>query len=64
MKRKQRKIMTISVVVLWVSAAISVGLVPLQRDFDWSSFSYPVVIVAAALAITIAWWSSKDDKTD
>ena len=50
--------------VLWVSAVISVGLVPLQRDFDWSSFVSPGVIVAAALAITVAWWSSKDDKTD
>ena len=28
----------IALAVLWVSAVISVGLVPLQRDFDWSSF--------------------------
>ena len=64
MNRKQRKIMTISMVVLWISTVVSVGLVPLQRDFDWSSFGPPGVMLAVALSMTIAWWSSKDDKTD
>ena len=60
----KRKYWLIVLAVIWVSAVISVGLVPLQRDFDWSSFVSPGVMVAAALVITIAWWSSKDDKTD
>ena len=60
----KRKYWLIVLAVLWVSAAISVGLVPLQRDFDWSSFASPGITVAAALTITVAWWLSKDDKTD
>ena len=64
MKRKERKVMTISVVLLWVFTVVSVGLVPLQRDFDWTSFGQPGVMLAVALTMTIVWWSSKDDKTD
>ena len=60
----KRKYWLIVLAVLWVSAVISVGLVPFQRDFDWSSFVSPGVIVAAALVITVVWWSSKDDRTD
>ena len=64
MNRKHRKVMTISVVLLWIFTAISVGLVPLQRDFDWSSFGTPGVMLAVALTMTIVWWALKDDITD
>ena len=60
----KRKYWLITLVVLWVGAVISVGLVPWQRDFDWSSFASPGLILVGALVITVAWWKSKDDKTD
>ena len=48
MNRKERKVMTISVVLLWVFTVVSVVLVPLQRDFDWTSFGPPGVMLAVA----------------
>ena len=60
----KRKCWLIVLAVLWVSVVVSVGLVPLQRDFDWSSLVTPGIMVVVALVITLAWWMSKDDKTD
>ena len=60
----KRKYWLIVLVVLWVAAVTSAGLVPWQRDFDWSSFVAPGLMLVVALVITVAWWSSKDDKTN
>ena len=67
MNRRDRKIMTISVVVLWVATVVAVvnaALIAWHRDFDWSSTGAPSLILAVALVITVAWWSSKDDRRD
>ena len=67
MNRRDRKIMTISVVVLWVATAVAVvnaAVVAWHRDFDWSSLGAPGLLLAVALVITVAWWSPKDDRTD
>ena len=60
----KRKYWLIVLAVMWVGAVTSAGLVPLQRDFDWSSFASPGLMLVVALVITVAWWSSKDDKAD
>ena len=64
MKRKYWPI----VVFMWVATVVAVvativGLLRL-REFDWSSFVSPSLMVVVALVITLAWWMSKDDKTD
>ena len=60
----KRKYWLIVLVVLWVSVVVNAGLVLWQRDFDWSSFASPGLMLVVALVITVAWWSSKDDRTD
>ena len=67
MNRKYRKVMTISVVVLWAAAVVAVmnaALIVWHRGFDWASIGAPGLILAVALVMTVAWWSLKDDKTD
>ena len=64
----KRKYWIIVLVVLWVAVVVDVvatvvGLLR-QQDFDWSSFVSPGVMTVVALVITVAWWLSKDDKTD
>ena len=64
----KRKYWIFVLVVLWVAVVVAVvatvvGLLR-QQTFDWSSFVSPGVMVVAALVITLAWWMSKDDKTD
>ena len=64
----KREYWLIVLVVLWVAVVVDVvatvvGLLR-QQTFDWSSFVSPGVIVVVALVITLAWWMSKDDKTD
>ncbi len=64
----KRKYWIIVLVVLWVAVVVEVvatvvGLLR-QQDFDWSSFVLPGVMPVVALVITVAWWLSKDDKTD
>ena len=64
----KRKYWLITLAVLWVGTVVAVvativGLLRL-REFDWSSFVSPGVMVVVALVIAVAWWLSKDDKTD
>ena len=64
----KRKYWPFVLLLLWVSTVVAVvvtivGLLRL-REFDWSSFVSPGVMVVMALVITLAWWMSKDDKTD
>ena len=63
-----RKYWLIVVVVLWVAAAVDAVAIAIamlrQRDFDWPSFVGLGIMLVAALLITVAWWSSKDAKTD
>ena len=64
----KRRYWLIVLVVLWVAAvvnAVAIAVAMLRhRDFDWSSFVSAGLMLIVALVITVAWWSSKDDKTD
>ena len=65
MNRKDRKVLTISVVLLWIFTVVSAGLALWKGDFDWISIGSPGLMLVVALVMTVAWWwSSKDDKTD
>jgi protein-S-isoprenylcysteine O-methyltransferase Ste14 len=64
----KRKYWLITVVALWVAAAVDAVAIAVamlrHRDFDWPSFVGLGIILVAALLITVAWGSSKDAKTD
>ena len=59
-----RKYWLIGIVLLWIAAVVNAANRVWQQDFDWSEFLVLGVMLAAALSMTVAWWMSKDDKTD
>ena len=63
MTRKTDKIWLIALVVFWV-AVVANAVSTWRQYFDWPSLSLLGLMLAAGLLITVAWWMSKDDKTD
>ena len=59
-----RRYWLIGIVLLWIAAVVNAANRVWQQDFDWSEFLVLGVMLAAALSMTVAWWMSKDDKTD
>ena len=59
-----RKYWLIGIVLLWIATVVNAANMVWQQDFDWSEFLLLGLMLAAALSTTVAWWMSKDDKTD